>query len=682
MRALGNWALRKSASRGAIILLVAIAAGGVALLLTMGPFTRTLAAQLDDAGYDFLWQHFFRADRRRESPVVIVAANQASLTAMATGEQHWGWPWPRQFWGLGIHYLQKCGARGIGVDLLFSEPSLYNQELNDDQTFGAMLDQLKLPLVMATVVGASGQPGPFMPVAKKRPNLAAANLELGSTVREYEPIVRGTDSVARAMVEAVGEKTPEWADQPFRLHYFGSHENAQGQTAFPYVSAADLFAAAQDPDHPARHGIDPALFRDKIVLLGATAAGTFDAKASPLDALVPGVEIQATAVENLLRGERVEVVDAGTIVAITILAAVAAAAGGILPRRMWIKLLLALLIAAALVACVIALFARRQMIWLPPVAPLAAISLAFLLALAWSYFVEDREARFFLRALSQYLSPRVAAELKSDRRKLSISAEQRELTILFSDIANFTEISERLEEQVGPLLNFYLDEMSTPILKEDGIVDKYIGDAIMSFWNAPLVQPDYADRACRAALAMQRRLVEIQPRLAELGAPGLTARIGINTGRCTFGNMGSRSKFNYSIIGDPCNFASRLEGANKLYGTQILVGQRTADLVRGRFALRHVDILRVKGKRRSLAVFELLGEGPANAETAWLVERYEAALDHYRHRRWSDAETILLDVLKRLPEDGPSRALLARIATFRTQPPPDEWDGVFVAHEK
>lgn len=682
MRALGNWALCKSTSRGAIILIVAILAGGIALLLTMGPFTRSLADQLNDAGYDFLWQHFYRPDWRRQSPVVIVAANQASLTAMGSGEQHWGWPWPRQFWGLAIQYLQKCGARGVGIDLLFSEPSVYNQELNDDQAFGAMLDQMKLPLVMATVVGASGQPGPFMPVVKKRPNLAAANLERGSTIREYEPIVRGTASVARAIVEAVGEKPPVWADQPFRLHYFGGHENARGQTAFAYVSAADLFAAAQDADHPAQHGIDPALFRNKIVLLGATAAGTFDAKASPLNALVPGVEIQATAVENLLRGERVEVVGAGTVVGITMLAGLAGAVGGIMPRRMWFKLLLAALILAAVVVSVIALFARRQMIWFPPVAPLAAIGLAFLLALAWSYFVEDRDARFFLRALSQYLSPRVAAELKADRRKLSISAEQRELTILFSDIANFTEISERLEEQVGPLLNFYLDEMSTPILREDGIVDKYIGDAIMSFWNAPLVQPDYADRACRAALAMQRRLVEIQPRLAELGSSGLTARIGINTGRCTFGNMGSRSKFNYSIIGDSCNFASRLEGANKLYGTQILVGQRTADLVRGRFALRQVDVLRVKGKHRPLAVFELLGEGPADAQTAWLVERYEAALDHYRHRRWSDAETFLLDVLKRLPEDGPSRALLGRIATFRIQPPPDEWDGVFVAHEK
>ena len=153
------------------------------------------------------------------------------------------------------------------------------------------------------------------------------------------------------------------------------------------------------------------------------------------------------------------------------------------------------------------------------------------------------------------------------------------------------------------------------MLAEDGTLDKYIGDAIMCFWNAPVAQEDHARRACRAALAMRKRLAEIQPRLLELGAPGLASRIGINTGICAYGNMGSRWKFNYSVIGDACNFASRLEGANKIYGTGILLGETTAKLVREQFVLRKIDLLRVKGKNRPSPVYELMAEGKANEQT-------------------------------------------------------------------
>jgi adenylate cyclase len=339
-------------------------------------------------------------------------------------------------------------------------------------------------------------------------------------------------------------------------------------------------------------------------------------------------------------------------------------------------------VAVLLLVVAAVLFRMDTIIWLPPVSPLIAVGLSVVLSLSWSYFAEDRQARFFLKALSQYLSPQVASELKANPAKLAISTEKGELTILFSDIVSFTDLSERLDERVGPLLNFYLDEMSQPVFANNGTLDKYIGDAIMSFWNAPLAQTDHAVRACKTAMAMQKRLAEIQPQLTELGAPGMAARIGINTGICAFGNMGSRAKFNYSVIGDACNFASRLEGVNKIYGTHALIGETTAKLVRDQFILRKIDVMRAKGKQRPLAIFELMGEGKPDSATASFIAQYELAFARYCARDWDAAERILLEILSANPLDGPSRTLLARVSLFRRDPPNEVWDGVFVALEK
>jgi adenylate cyclase len=331
----------------------------------------------------------------------------------------------------------------------------------------------------------------------------------------------------------------------------------------------------------------------------------------------------------------------------------------------------------------IVMFRGRQIVWLPLASPLVALLLATVGAFSWSYLVEGRQRRFVVKALGQYLSPHVAASIDRDPDALKLGGTRRDMTVMFTDIQGFTDLSEKLDEhKLTELLNYYLDEMSSLVLANDGTLDKYIGDAIMSFWNAPLHQPDHAILACRAALAMAQREREIQPRLAELGGPGLLTRIGVNTGPMIFGNMGSSQKFNYSVLGDSVNLASRLEGANKFYGSRIIISQPAASQLGGQFLVRQLDVLRVKGKARPMAVFELMAEGQGAADLRARVTEYEAAFAAYQQQQWGTAESLLSGLLGRFPGDAPGRALLERVRGLREHPPGPDWDGVYVAKGK
>jgi len=321
--------------------------------------------------------------------------------------------------------------------------------------------------------------------------------------------------------------------------------------------------------------------------------------------------------------------------------------------------------------------------WLPMASPLIGLLLATLGAIAWSYLVEGRQRRLVVKALSQYVSPEVASQIDRDPGALKLSGERRTMTVMFTDIQGFTDLSERLDEhKLTDLLNYYLDEMSSIVLSTNGTLDKYIGDAIMSFWSAPIEQKDHALRACRAAIAMEIREREIQDTLNGMGASGLLTRIGINTGPMVFGNMGSKQKFNYSVLGDAVNLGSRLEGANKFYGSRILIAQPTAEFVRETIVLRKLDVLRVKGKLKPMPVFEVLAEAPGDNDLNFRVRHYEDAFEYYQQRRWSDALAEIELLLSRYPGDAPAGALRERIIGMAKNPPSTDWDGVYVAKGK
>jgi adenylate cyclase len=309
-------------------------------------------------------------------------------------------------------------------------------------------------------------------------------------------------------------------------------------------------------------------------------------------------------------------------------------------------------------------------LWADPVLPGLALALSFGLATAYSYATEGRQKLYIRRMFGQYMSETVINHLLAHPEKLKLGGERRRVTLFFSDLAGFTTISERLNpETVVALLNDYLSAMTEIILEEEGTVDKFEGDAIMALWGAPLDQEDQAERACRAALRQQAKLTELNRRFADLKLPPLKMRIGLNTGEAIVGNLGSARRFDYTVIGDTVNLASRLEGLNKFYDTAIMASEATATECGEAVAFRELDLVAVKGKEQPVRVFEVaaLAED-LSAELAERNAAFAAALDLYRRGDLAGAEAGFAALLEKFPEDGPAQTFLGRCRRFRDDP--------------
>ena len=323
---------------------------------------------------------------------------------------------------------------------------------------------------------------------------------------------------------------------------------------------------------------------------------------------------------------------------------------------------------------------QRYHFLLTVISPILAVVAGYVTSTAYHFVVERKQRMLIKTMFSTYVNPSVVDELISNPEKLTLGGQRKELTVLFTDVEGFTTISEGMspEELVG-LLNEFLSEMTAIVFRNHGTLDKYEGDAVMAFWGAPIHQEDHALRACRSALEMQDAMVELRQRWKDLQRPHMKIRIGINSGEMVVGNMGGTGRFDYTVIGDSVNIASRLEGANKLYGTGILVSDRTYELVRDTLTGRELDLITVKGRSEPLRIYELYrpvrGETPE--DLAAFLRLYHTALGLYRERRWTEARAAFTALLRLRPEDGPSRLHAERSALYANHPPPENWDGVF-----
>jgi adenylate cyclase len=452
--------------------------------------------------------------------------------------------------------------------------------------------------------------------------------------------------------------------------------------SFPRLSAANVIQSEARLQNNLAPFYKPEDLAGKWVLVGFTAPGLLDLKPTPLAPVYPGVELHATLLDNLLTGDFLRIAPPWLIWLWAFILAALVTLAVLFSARLWVTLAaLALLLAVNVGGSFLAF---RAGWWADPVAPGVALALAFALAAAYSYATEGRQKLAIRRMFSHYMSEKVISHLMNNPELLNLGGERRRMTLFFSDLAGFTTISERLSaEEVVGLLNDYLSRMTDIILDEDGLVDKFEGDAIMAFWGAPLPQEDQALRACRAALRQRAALMELNQGFEKMGLPRLGMRIGLHTGEAVVGNLGSEKRFDFTAIGDTVNLASRLEGINKFYGTSIAASETTVAECGDTVLFRELDWVAVKGKEKPVGVYQPLGlkENVTPAEVE-LTREFAEALELYRQEKFGEAAARFEKILAKHPGDGPSQVFLERCQAFQVTPPPSGWQGVFRADKK
>ena len=446
---------------------------------------------------------------------------------------------------------------------------------------------------------------------------------------------------------------------------------------FPHYSIVDVLQKKFTPE----------TFQGKLVLIGATATGIGDLRATPFGGTdFPGVEIHANVLDNILndrflkRGAKQAAIDVLLIFAFGIPLGIWMAL--VSPRWMWFGAFLF----APLVA--VDYWAFLHGWWLNFTVPAGTLAANVLLVSLYRSLVEEKEKRRVRGEFGQYLSPEVVRRLLVDPRL--VEAKKTEITVMFSDIRGFTTISEKLDAQeLALFLNEYLSDMTSLVFDHQGTLDKYIGDAVMAFWGAPFEEPGHAAKACKAALKMMGRVREMQKKWEAEGKPHLDIGIGLNTGLASVGRMGSALRRSYTALGDTVNLSSRLEGLNKDYGTHIIVNESTYQEAKDSdFVFRELDLIRVKGKLQPVTICELIGRVGENSvygtpeEVRTRLELFQKARALYCQRQWQSAQDAFQTILNKWPDDGPSRAYWKRCQDYLFDEPPSTWDGVFTMTHK
>ncbi len=465
---------------------------------------------------------------------------------------------------------------------------------------------------------------------------------------------------AAPWLEAGGIRIPLGADGTVHVPY-------QAGSPFPYVSAAQVLAGKAPLEQ----------LENRIVLLGSTAPGLADLRVTPFSNAFPGVEIHAHLIAGMLDGT-IRITppwsDDARLLAVLLLGALLTAV--LLRFGPTIGLAATIVLLALLLAAYGAAWSRFWVV--PMAAPMVTLLGLYALNTAYGFFAATRSKRQITKLFGQYVPPELAAEMSQDPAHYTMEGQSRDMTVLFSDIRGFTNFSEKLPPtELAEVLNAYLSTMTRIIQQHQGTIDKYIGDAVMAFWNAPVDLRDHAARGVATALDMQAALPQLNREFAERGWPEVKIGVGVNTGRMSVGNMGSEFRMSYTVMGDAVNLGSRLEGITKQYGVGILATQPTVD-ADPLHAFMKIDDVRVKGKETPVAIYEPLG--PKNGLDEAIRQQaaeFEAAYAAYQKQDWAAAEAALQALNARAPRPLYD-IYLERIAHFRETPPPSDWDGVFV----
>ena len=610
----------------------------------------------------FVFDHWTKLTAKRhplDPSLALVVIDESSIVDFSK-DRGWEWPWPRESHAAMIAYLKHAGAREIWIDIFFDTPRDAYQD-----------DEVRAVAAAAGNVHFAERAGfkslftPTFPVDIGNENEVLRYDLSGKHLLAWPPPFRELINKSPVITPA------------FSLV-------VEGEKILGALSADDRTDPVKIRPLLVEGPLPPGgeRFRDKIVYIGASAKGAYDLKPTPNGIDEPAVMIHLVNRSNeLTNGFFREI---GFWTRSLICAACCFLIAFVVTELPSFRRQLA---ATVLVFCIVALLSYKLFIlgiWVRPALDGLAIALTFTSAVSVNYLREGRKRQRTEDLFGKFLSRKMVDRLIGKSDEIVLGGEKAELTVFFSDLSGFTSLSETMpSDRLVSLLNAYLGDMSELICEQEGTLDKYIGDAIMAFWGAPDHSPDHAWQACYAALACQKRLKELVPVWeAEYGSK-LTARIGINTDEMTVGLVGSRRLHNYTVIGDAVNLASRLEGANKAYGTSIMISQRTLDLSQGKIEVRPIDFLRVKGKSQPVRVYELLARIGELTDTEKKTQAaFTSAFEAYQKQDWMQAEELLRQVLAAQSHDPLAAVYLKRVALFKNQPPGPDWDGIFTLDEK
>lgn len=598
-------------------------------------------------------------------PITVVGIDEASFSEL--GLQ---WPWPRRLHAELIDRL-AAGAVIIVFDIVFAEPS--NKE--DDKRFANSIRRAGNVVLAADRVYRESSsirqwlrldPLKLFTDAGAQVGLASVTLDPDLVIRQ---IPESEDALWRTVVIRLIREHPEIMPNLSSLpglliRYVG------GDHTFPYVSYHEIVKPTGSiPDD---------FFKDQVVIIGRDVKASADVESAQADLfatpflastgwLMPGAEVHANLIETALGRSAITRLPDAAIAALLVLVAVVSAVAMRRWRPFW-SALFGITIIGVIGAIVWGVFLQWSL-WVPAGSAFAVIPLMYVSSGGWSYLTEQARRKEITRVLSLYVTPQVVNYLIAHPERINLGGERREITLLFTDLAGFTTISEmNTPERVTHLLNRHFTDMTDVILEHEGTVAQFIGDAIMAFWGAPLDDNDHAYRAIAAAVAMQKGMAVLRSEFAKEGLPAIHMRIGIHTGSVVVGNLGSKKRFGYTAVGDDVNLAARLEGINKLYGTGIMVSNETAGRIKGRIALRPVDRVIVKGKSQAIDVF-------TPCDDPKVVEVSQQAINLFRSQDWDAAEAYFRELLVLTPEDKIAELYIERISAFRSAAPSAKWNG-------
>lgn len=695
--------------------------------------------ELEHKLIDFRFEERGEIDFKDSAKVIILEITQEAYDQIPSPYN--SWPWPRKYFAKIIENLNEAGVKAIGVDLIMSNPDKFSEE-NDRELMEAISKYRNVVVAGKIDIDAEAAfegRGDRSIIRSIEDNFSNIFFGVDSSIgivqavsdndgvyRRYVPYIysavknKKIPSFAYAVLNKYfGNESfytavksdghflynntflPEYEESTVLVNYYG----ADGK--FPRVKFIDVLDDSEfltvdeidfeteintwdNPDYGLKYS---GLFKDKIVLIGSTMPEdkdiipvSFSPGQRKGDNLLYGVEYHANAIQNFLeqnflyslsRSHEIIIVIVLTLVLFFItsfIKRIKSKKAFLIELTIVISILLTLFIIFRLSVH----FFESDNLILPVIDPMLAIIFGYVGSTVYEFFVERQQSTMMKNMFSQYVSGNLVNELIANPDKLRLGGEKKNLTVLFSDIAGFTSFSEgKTAEEVVSFINEFLDEMTESVLTFNGTLDKYLGDSVMAFWGAPVEFEDHAILACRSALDMKERLELLNKRWNQ-GEASTKMRIGINTGEVVVGNIGGQKRFDYTVMGDNVNLASRLEGVNKIYGTSIILSEVTYKIIKDYFVTRKLDTIRVKGKSKATDVYELLSDVQSNID--WDFENFDQGLLEYQKGNFEKA-ILYFESQFKLNNDAVSELYLKRCNELIKNVPAD-WDGIYNITEK